>query len=102
MATKRNNTMLALQARDPVVSRTFRLHILPTDLPMVRLENSIDDVTIDSDLLIVVTHWPDFQVLSSEELINNMRAPVVIDQGAFLAHGLSGNSRIQYITFGKG
>ena len=79
-----------------------KVNILPKDLSMVRLENTIDDVTIDSDLLIVVTRWPDFQALSSETLINNMRAPVVIDQGAFLVSGLSGESRIQYIAFGKG
>ena len=69
---------------------------------MVRLENTIDDVTVDSDLLILVTQWPDFQTLSSETLINNMRTPVVIDQSEFLAPGLSSDSRIQYITFGKG
>ena len=79
-----------------------KVNILPKDLSMVRLENSIDDVTVDADLLILATRWPDFQALSSETLINNMRAPVVIDQGAFLASGLSGESRIQYITFGKG
>jgi UDPglucose 6-dehydrogenase len=79
-----------------------KVNILPKDLSMVRLENSIDDVTVDADVLIVATRWPDFQALSSETLINNMRAPVVIDQGAFLASGLSGESRIQYITFGKG
>ena len=79
-----------------------KVNILPKDLSMVRLENSIDDVTVDADLLILVTQWPDFQTLSSETLINNMRTPVVIDQSEFLAPGLSSDSRIQYITFGKG
>ena len=79
-----------------------KVNVLPKDLSMVRLENTIDDVTIDSDLLILVTQWPDFQTLSSETLINNMRTPVVIDQSEFLAPGLSSDSRIQYITFGKG
>ena len=79
-----------------------KVNDLPKDLSMVRLENTIDDVTVDSDLLILVTQWPDFQTLSSETLINNMRTPVVIDQSKFLAPGLSSDSRIQYITFGKG
>ena len=79
-----------------------KVNVLPKDLSMVRLENTIDDVTINSDLLILVTQWPDFQTLSSETLINNMRTPVVIDQSEFLAPGLSSDSRIQYITFGKG
>ena len=79
-----------------------KVNVLPKDLSMVRLENTIDDVTVDSDLLILVTQWPDFQTLSSETLINNMRTPVVIDQSEFLAPGLSSDSRIQYITFGKG
>ena len=79
-----------------------KVNVLPKDLSMVRLENTIDDVTVDSDLLILMTHWPEFQTLSSETLINNMRTPVVIDQGEFLAPGLSSDSRIQYITFGKG
>ena len=79
-----------------------KVNVLPKDLSMVRLESTIDDVAVDSDLLILVTQWPDFQTLSSETLINNMRTPVVIDQSEFLAPGLSSDSRIQYITFGKG
>jgi UDPglucose 6-dehydrogenase len=78
-----------------------KVNSLPEDLSMVSLEKSIEDVTVDSDLLILATHWPEFQTLSSKTLVNNMRTPVVIDQSEFLAPALSIDSQIRYISLGK-
>lgn len=84
-------------AHDPAVKTlpgelAQRLTLHPT--PLAALEHSA--------ALVIATAWPVYQSLSAEAVVSAMREPLVIDPNRFLVTTLGLDSRIRYVTIGKG
>lgn len=85
-----------VQVHDPAVK------VLPANLaqkfklcstPIAALEGA--------HALVVATEWPEYQSISSEEVLSTMKVPLVIDPNRFLAKTLGSDPRIKYVTVGK-
>jgi UDPglucose 6-dehydrogenase len=86
----------SLTAHDPAVRE------LPAHLAQkLRLCATPLDAVRDAAALIVATAWPDYLLTNGEALVSNMKIPVVLDPGRFLAGQLESNPAIQYFTVGK-
>jgi len=56
----------------------------------------------DADCCIIVTEWEEFQKLTPEDFINNMRNPVVIDGRKIYNSKLFLQNKIKYSAIGLG
>ena len=54
-----------------------------------------------ADALIVATEWPEFKSLSVDDVVRDMRSPIVLDQNRFLGGTFMTDARIRYVTLGK-
>jgi UDPglucose 6-dehydrogenase len=55
-----------------------------------------------ADAVLIATPWPEFQALSSDLFVQQMRQPVVFDPGRHLQQALGGDPRIRYFAVGRG
>jgi UDPglucose 6-dehydrogenase len=62
---------------------------------------SIDAVFESSEAVVLATEWPEFRELNFAALVSSMKRPLLIDQNAFVAKGLSGVSGLDYIVAGR-
>lgn len=53
-----------------------------------------------SDALVVATEWPDYKVLSVDDVLQTMHKPIVIDANRFLEKPLGQDKRICYFAVG--
>jgi UDPglucose 6-dehydrogenase len=54
-----------------------------------------------ADALVVATEWPEFKSLSVDDVVRDMRSPIVLDQNRFLGGSFMTDARIRYVTLGK-
>jgi UDPglucose 6-dehydrogenase len=86
-----------VSAFDPAV------HTLPEDLNgTIHLCASAEQTLRGADAAIVATAWPQFQELSPETIVREMRQPLVIDPARHLEARLRQDSRIKYYGIGMG
>ena len=84
-----------VNAFDPAVQR------LPEDLSSrVALCHSAGEALKGCDAAVIATEWPEFRELAVEDLINQMKTPVVIDANRFLEKTLGGRADVTYIAVG--
>jgi UDPglucose 6-dehydrogenase len=62
---------------------------------------SINDTLKEADALIVATEWPDYKSLSVNDILKNMKKPVVIDANRFIEIPLGLDQRIIYFAVGR-
>lgn len=86
-----------VHAHDPAVK------VLPDELARcLSLSSSPTAAAKDSVALVIATPWPDYRSIPSDAILAAMNRTLVIDPGRFLADTLGCDSRIQYVTVGKG
>ena len=85
-----------MQAFDPVVKA------LP---PALRRSVSLCETAVQAldqaEALIVETPCPEFRLVSADQLIPEMKNPLIIDPHQYLGATLGGNARIRYATIGR-
>jgi UDPglucose 6-dehydrogenase len=86
---------LKVKAFDPAVRQ------LPEDVSTrVALCHSAGEALNGCDAAVIATEWPQFRELAAEDLIYQMKTPVVIDANRFLEKTLGGRAAITYIAVG--
>ncbi len=63
--------------------------------------SSITDALKGAQALVVATEWPDYKTLSINDILQNMRKPIVIDANRFLEKNLGEDQRISYFAVGR-
>lgn len=63
--------------------------------------SSITDTLKGAEALVVATEWPDYKTLSIDDILQNMRKPIVIDANRFLDKNLGEDQRICYFAVGR-
>jgi UDPglucose 6-dehydrogenase len=71
-----------VKAYDPIISPQAATH---THLPNVNLVDSPELLAEDSDAIVLMTEWLEFQQLDYQELAKLMRSPLMIDCRNFLS-----------------
>jgi UDPglucose 6-dehydrogenase len=85
-----------VRAYDPAINQ------LPPELSKhIRLCGTTQEALKGADALLVATEWPMFRTMSIDELVREMRAPIVVDPSRFLNMPIDGSSRLHYIAVGK-
>ncbi len=86
-----------VKAYDPIISAGSALHSQLTDV------NLVDSPTLlaqDSDALVLMTEWSEFQQLDYQELVKLMRSPLMIDCRNFLSSTDLIDAGFQHIGIG--
>ena len=85
-----------VRAYDPAVTQ------LPLELKQyINLRGTAREALQQADALIVATEWPVFRALSADDLVIEMRTPIVVDPNSFLDTTLGRDSRLRYTAVGK-
>ncbi len=63
--------------------------------------SSVTDTLAGAEALVVATEWPEYKLLSVDDILQNMRQPVVIDANRFLEKPLGEDKRICYLAVGR-
>jgi UDPglucose 6-dehydrogenase len=84
-----------VQAYDPAITA------LPGDLAgTIVLAASAADALRGADVAVLSTEWPEFQKLSAEDFVSNMRRAQIVDANRFLGAGVAGDRRVRYVAVG--
>lgn len=84
-----------VRAYDPVVAQ------LPDELNRyLTLCSTAHETLQRADALILATEWPVFRTLSVDDILGEMRTPIVIDPNRFLETTLASDGRLQYVAVG--
>jgi UDPglucose 6-dehydrogenase len=84
-----------INAYDPTIST------LPDELAgFINIKASIADALQAVDAVVISTEWPQFRDLSAQEFVENVKHPLVLDPGGFVAKNLAVDPRIQYFSVG--
>jgi UDPglucose 6-dehydrogenase len=87
---------VAVRAFDPAV-RT-----LPEELSgVLTLCHSALEALSGTDALVIATECPEFREISSHDVIERMRTPIVLDANRFLEKSLGTAPAVRYVTVGK-
>ena len=62
---------------------------------------SIKDTLREADALVVATEWPDYRSLSVDDILENMKKPIVIDANRFIEKPVGEDQRIIYYAVGR-
>lgn len=62
---------------------------------------SIIETLKGAEALVVATEWPDYKSLSVEDILQNMKKPVIIDANRFLEKPLGEDQRLCYFAVGR-
>lgn len=83
-------------AYDPVIKS------IPEDIArFIHLKKSVSEAISNVDAVVVLTEWPQFQELTAETFLKEVKQPLLIDPAAYLAKTLGKDSRIQYHSVGS-
>jgi UDPglucose 6-dehydrogenase len=86
---------VCVNAFDPAVRQ------LPEDLNRrITLCHSASEALQGCDAAVIATEWPEFRELAAQDLIQQMKTPVVLDANRFLEKTLAGTSALVYIAVG--
>lgn len=86
-----------VKAFDPIVSSHLGSH---SQLTGVSLVGTPKLLAADSDAIVLMTEWPEFQQLDYRELAKLMRSPILIDCRNFLSPQVLVDSGFQHIGIG--
>ncbi|MGD0122807.1 MAG: nucleotide sugar dehydrogenase [Candidatus Limnocylindrales bacterium] len=82
-------------AHDPAV------RVLPADLSgRIALHPDALGAIRDADALVLMTPWPDYRSVPADSVVAELRQPVVIDPGRFLASLMANDPRLRYSAVG--
>jgi UDPglucose 6-dehydrogenase len=82
-------------AHDPAVKS------LPEDLKSkIRLADTPQDLLKGAEAVVVATEWPAYKDIKADEVVGNMKTPLVVDPNRFLSATLGGDSRLAYDAVG--
>ncbi len=85
-----------IKCHDPSIKK------LPKDYEeKFNFSSSITDALKGAQALVVATEWPDYKTLSIDDILQNMRKPIVIDANRFLEKNLGEDQRICYFAVGR-
>ncbi len=62
---------------------------------------SITETLKGAEALVVATEWPDYKSLSVDDILQNMKKPVIIDANRFLEKPLGEDQRLCYFAVGR-
>lgn len=85
---------IQVQAFDPAV------RVVPDATSGVSVMTSLDEALAGADVAVLATAWPEFRMISPEQITAQMRRPCIIDEAGFLPH-LAGDERLTYVRVGK-
>jgi UDPglucose 6-dehydrogenase len=84
-----------VHAHDPAVKS------LPDDLrDKIRLADSASDLLQGLDALVVATEWPEYQQIGADQIVAEMKRPLVVDPNGFLRTALGTDPRVSYDAVG--
>jgi UDPglucose 6-dehydrogenase len=84
-----------INAYDPSINK------LPDELAgFITVKASIADALQAVDAVVISTEWPQFRDLTAEEFMQNVKHPLVLDPGGFVAKNLAVDPRIKYFSVG--
>ena len=86
-----------VKAYDPIVSPTSSAHSLLTNVTLVDSPNLL---ATDSDAIVLMTEWAEFQELDYHHLAKLMRSPIAIDCRNFLSPARLTDAGFQHIGIG--
>lgn len=82
-------------AHDPVVK------CLPDSLAeKIQLSENMDRVMDGSEALVVATEWPDYKKIQANQIVEEMKNPLVVDPNRYLFSALGLDPRLSYIAVG--
>lgn len=84
-----------VQAHDPAVKE------LPDRYAEICLYTSPIAAVQGADALVIATEWPDYRLVSIQDVLAAMRTAIVLDPNRFLASQLETLSGVAYVTVGK-
>jgi UDPglucose 6-dehydrogenase len=85
-----------VQAFDPAID------VLPEELErFIKLRPSPTETLRGADVAVLATEWPIFREMRREELIQNMRNPLIIDANRFLEDTMGSIIGIRYVSVGR-
>lgn len=75
---------------------------LPNDVSQfIELKRSIKEALTNADAILITTEWPEFNKLSTDEILATTKQPYVFDPSGFLAKTLSNDPRVRYFSVGS-
>jgi UDPglucose 6-dehydrogenase len=83
-----------VKAYDPKIASA-----IPT-MPKLRICKTIDDVARNSDVLVLITEWPEFKELPLEKIKSLMKKPIFLDTKNFLKPEKFKKLKFRYIGVG--
>ena len=87
-----------VKAYDPIISPQSIVH---PELAGVSLVDSPANLAIDSDAIILMTEWDEFQQLDYQSLAESMRVPLIVDCRNFLSARMISQAGFTYIRIGS-
>lgn len=84
-----------VRAHDPAVRV-----MSPDAYARVELVASPAEAFVEAEAVVVATQWPEYRLLTPNDLVAAMKTPRIIDQSRFLADTLGVDPRIQYVAVG--
>lgn len=77
------------------------IKLVPQQLQgMVEISDSVEDALTGADAMVIMTEWPVYRELNSDDVLKWMHTPIVLDANRFLQQQLSPYSQINYYTVG--
>jgi UDPglucose 6-dehydrogenase len=87
-----------VKAYDPIVSHQG---VIPTELNGVKLVTSPALLAADSDAIVLMTEWAEFQQFNYRELAQLMRSPLMLDCRNFLSAAEINSAGFKYVGIGR-
>ena len=87
-----------VKAYDPIISPQAGTH---THLPNVYLVDSPELLATDSDAIVLMTEWPEFQDLDYQNLAKLMHSKLIVDCRNFLLPQSISQAGLTYINIGR-
>lgn len=83
-------------AYDPAISD------LPSELKsFIKLQPSLKEAILGTEAVYLATECAQFSEITADDLVNWMKAPIMIDPGRFLESNLGTDQRIRYFSIGR-
>lgn len=83
-------------AFDPIIKQ------LPNTIAeFINLKSTLAEALNGADAVVVATEWPEFKMITAEQIIHAVKQPFVFDACGFLRQALGDDDRLKYFTVGR-
>jgi UDPglucose 6-dehydrogenase len=82
-----------VQAFDPAI------HQLPVE-SSIQLCSGVEPALFGADALVIGTAWKQFKEISADQVVAQMREPIVLDSARFLFSQMGTHPKVRYVTVG--